>query len=73
MVANIAPKSYRGIPLVAFIMVLLSASMDVTGQEKMTDPESKTVDKVDEDFGVKVTNPYQWLENDGRESDEVRD
>ena len=41
--------------------------------QKMEYPESRKVDRVDEYFGVKVPDPYQWLENDVRESTEVKD
>ena len=40
---------------------------------KMSYPNSRKVEKVDEYFGVKVADPYQWLEEDVRESDEVRE
>ncbi len=40
---------------------------------KMAYPETNKIDHVDEYFGFKVPDPYQWLENDVRQSAEVRD
>ena len=36
-------------------------------------PETKKVEQVEEFFGVKVSDPYRWLENDVRQSSEVAD
>ena len=36
-------------------------------------PEAERVDQVDEYFGVKVADPYRWLEEDVRESDRVNE
>src|SRR5688572_16538751 len=35
-------------------------------------PETRRVDLVEEQFGVKVADPYRWLENDVRNDAEVR-
>ena len=36
-------------------------------------PETKKVDQVDVYFGTEVEDPFRWLEQDVRESDDVRD
>ena len=57
----------------AFIttLVILIAS-NTLAQEKMNYPETKTVDQVDEYHGIQVLDPYRWLEDDVRESTDVR-
>ncbi len=35
-------------------------------------PQTRRVDQVDEQFGIKVADPYRWLENDVRTDAEVR-
>ena len=37
----------------------------------LTYPETRKGDVVEEQFGVKVADPYRWLENDVREDPEV--
>jgi prolyl oligopeptidase len=37
----------------------------------ITYPQTRRVDQVDEQFGVKVADPYRWLENDVRNDSEV--
>ena len=38
----------------------------------ITYPTTRRVDQVDEQFGVKVADPYRWLENDVRTDSEVK-
>ena len=40
---------------------------------KMTYPETRMVDQVDDYHGQSVKDPYRWLEDDVRESDDVAD
>ena len=48
-----------------------AARADVTA--KLEYPKTKTVNVVDEQFGIKVTDPYRWLEDDVRVNTEVAD
>ena len=58
----------RKITITAFLFVALTAAA-----EKITYPPSRTVDHKDTYAGsVVVPDPYRWLENDVRESAEVR-
>src|SRR6266516_1867664 len=50
---------------------LVSAATKDTKSTKMSYPETRRGDRVDEYFGVKVHDPYRWLEADVRESPEV--
>ncbi len=48
-----------------------AANTDVS--VKLIYPKTKTVNVVDEQFGVKVADPYRWLEDDVRVNPEVAD
>jgi prolyl oligopeptidase len=58
--------------LCLFSSVAMGATKN-TKNTKMKYPETRRVDQVDEFFGVKVPDPYRWLEADVRESEEVAD
>lgn len=40
-------------------------------QEKLKYPQTKTIEQVDDFFGTKVADPYRWLEQDVRTSEDV--
>ena len=42
-----------------------------TAGDRMKYPQTKTIDQVDDLHGVKVADPYRWLETDARQSTEV--
>ncbi|MEY3939614.1 MAG: hypothetical protein RLZZ604_74, partial [Pseudomonadota bacterium] len=56
-------------PISSVAMAADSATADVA--VKLTYPQTKTVNVVDEQFGVKVADPYRWLEDDVRVNPEV--
>jgi prolyl oligopeptidase len=55
------------LPLIALV---LAAPAQLQAQT-MHYPETRRVDQIDEQFGVKVADPYRWLENDVRTDPEV--
>ncbi len=58
-------------PIVAALATCVALNSHLSAQ-KITYPDTKMIDHVDEYFGVKVLDRFQWLENDVRESNEVR-
>lgn len=52
-------------------LVCILTAATVGAGDKMTYPYSKKIDQVDELHGVKVPDPYRWLEDDVRESKDV--
>lgn len=56
--------------IIASSLLVTTIANQVTGQA-LNYPKTKTVNHVDDYFGSKVADPYVWLEEDVRESDEV--
>ena len=58
---------------ISLIGILLSGNQEIgLAQNLMDYPETRIVDQVDEFFGTQVHDPYRWLEENVRNSDEVR-
>lgn len=55
------------IPMFA-VALLASCSSDNVSKNKIAYPQTRTVDTVDTYFGVKVPDPYRWLEDDNSDS-----
>jgi len=45
---------------------------EAPAQPKLTYPDTRKVELVEDKFGLQVADPYRWLETDVRNSDEVR-
>ena len=59
--------------LAASLCLIGLTALAATNDAKLKYPETRRVDKTDEFFGVKVPDPYRWLEADVHESREVAD
>lgn len=60
------------IPAGFAVVSLLIASGSLFGQDRLEYPVSKQVSQMDDYFGTPVADPYRWLEDDVRNSGEVR-
>ncbi len=70
----LTPRHAAALLLISMILPS-SPSVAETAQASpaMTYPETKRIDQIDEQFGVKVADPYRWLENDVRTDKAVAD
>ena len=64
--------SYKRLYLGACILLIGATNAANSLGQEFNYPKTKTVDQVDDYFGIKVPDPYRWLEDDVRVSDEVR-
>jgi prolyl oligopeptidase len=53
------------------LCLVVSPLFSATNETKIKYPETRRVDQIDEYFGVKVPDPYRWLEADVHSSHEV--
>ena len=65
--------NYRSLFLLGFIISLLSSQSLKAQGPPLKYPSTKKIEQVDNYHGTKVADPYRWLENDVRNSAEVKD
>ena len=58
--------------LALFLLLSFTQMAHCQNEDKLNYPLSRKVDQTDQYFGVSVEDPYQWLEEDVRKSDEVK-
>ncbi len=57
----------KGKMLLALLFCFFFTLMIFSAEEKLIYPKTKKVDVVEEHFGIKVADPYRWLEDDNAE------
>ena len=65
-------KRFKRTILAVVLTTLAINFSDGQAQEKMEYPTAKKVDQVDNYFGTPVSDPFRWLEDDVRNSSDVR-
>jgi len=60
-------------PMIGSFLISIFISPVSAGENRLVYPETRRVEQVDELHGVKVADPYRWLEQDVRGSKEVAD
>lgn len=69
-----ANQTMEPLPMIKFITLtsaMLLATTSFADDTNIVYPTTKTVDQVDDFHGTEVTDPYRWLEDDVRESEDV--